>query len=101
MTIAEICYFFYNDSVTIKKPREITKETAKYYYIKGDGYTDRYLKSEIGEIIVRRGVETPYVELAMIDSSEEELRDILSKWFQDKAYRIWSMRERENDNIIE
>lgn len=100
MTIAKICYFFYDDKVSIHKPREITKETAKYYWIKEDGYTMSYLKSEIGKIIVRRGVETPYVELIMIDSSEEELRDILSKWFQDNACRIWRMSDRDNNVIV-
>ena len=82
MNITSIFYTFHNNKVIVKVPFEIVKETEKCFWIDG-GY--RYLKSEIGEPILRSATTYPYVELMMIDADEKALREELSKWFTDKA----------------
>ena len=93
MNITTIIYNFCGDRVTVKKTLEITKETNKCYWVGNH----RYLKSEIGKPILRSVDEYPYIKLVMVDSNEEELRDVLSGWFKDKAYRVWRIREEDNN----
>lgn len=85
MNITIATYSFYDNKVTIKKPFEIIRETEKCYYI-NNGY--RYLKSEIGKPILRSTTSYPYIDLVMVDTDEEKLREVLSTWFSDKAMEV-------------
>ena len=88
MNITSILYNFHHDTVVVKRPFKIVKETEKCFYIE-EGC--RYLKSEIGKPILKSSAQYPYIELVMIDANEETLREELSKWFTNKAFAIWKM----------
>lgn len=85
MNITIIIYTFYTGKVIVKVPFEIVRETEKCFWIDG-GY--RFLKSDIGEPILRSATTYPYVELVMVDADEKTLREELSKWFTNEAKRI-------------
>jgi hypothetical protein len=70
--------------VIAKVPFEIVRETEKCFFTEHG----RYLKSEIGEPILRSVTNYPYIELTMIDADEKTLREELSKWFANRACEI-------------
>ena len=84
MNITIIIYTFHNNKVIAKVPFEIVRETKKCFFTEHG----RYLKSEIGEPILRSVTNYPYIELTMVDADEKTLREELSKWFTDRAYEI-------------
>ena len=88
MNITIGIYLFHSNEVIIKVPFEIIKETEKCYFTN----ERRYLKSEIGTPILKSVITYPYIELVMVDADEKTLRDGLSQWFTDKAYRIWNIK---------
>lgn len=89
MNITIVIYSFHLNKVIIKTPLKIERETDKCYFTKDR----RYLKEEIGKPMIKYPTSYPYIELVMIDADEETLRDGLSKWFTDKAYEVWKIRE--------
>lgn len=90
MNITSIVYLFHTSEVIVKIPFKIVKETEKCLFTENGG---RYLKSEIGKSFLKSPTQYAYIELVMIDADEETLREELSKWFTDKAYEVWKIRE--------
>lgn len=90
MNITTIIYAFHGDDTVVKVPFEIIKETEKCFFTKHG----RYLKSEINVPILRSSTAYPYIELVMIDATDEVLREKLSKWFANKADEIVMAIER-------
>lgn len=90
MNITSIVYGFYGNEVFVKAPFEIVKETDKCYFTKNGC---RYLKAEIGKPYLKSSTQYPYIELVMVDASEETLRAGLSKWFTDKACQVGKIKE--------
>ena len=90
MSITTIIYAFHGNDTVVKVPFEIIKETEKCFFTKHG----RYLKSEINRPILRSTTAYPYIELVMIDATDEVLREKLSKWFTNKAHQIVMARER-------
>ena len=84
MNITSIIYGFHNNKVIVKVPFEIVKETDKCFFTKHG----RYLKSKIGHPTLLSTTAYPYVELVMIDTDEETLREKLSQWFSNKSEQI-------------
>lgn len=84
MNITSALYLFSTNKVIIKVPFEIKKETEKCYFTK----ESRYLKSEIGKPILKSPTIYPYIELVMIDASEDILRQRLAQWFINKVNEI-------------
>lgn len=84
MNITIIIYTFHSNKVIVKVPFEIVRETEKCFFTEHS----RYLKSEIGEPVLRSATAYPYVELVMVDADEKTLREELSKWFANKANKI-------------
>lgn len=70
--------------IVVKPPFRIVKETKRCYFT-SDG---RYLKSELGEPRLKSSTQYPYIEVAMVDASEEELIDKLSLWFSREAQYV-------------
>ena len=89
MNITSALYLFSTNKVIIKVPFEIQRETEKCYFTK----ESRYLKSEIGKPIFKSPTIYPYIELVMIDTDEDTLRQRLAQWFLNKANEI--------DNVLE
>lgn len=85
MNITSIYYTFHNGKVIVKIPFKIVKETENCFFTEGGS---RYLKSEIGEPILKSRTQYPYIELVMVDADEKTLREELSKWFADEALYI-------------
>lgn len=90
MNITSIVYAFHNNEVIVKAPFEIVRETEKCFFTK-NGY--RYLKDEIGKPYLKSSTQYPYIELVMVDASEETLRAGLSKWFTNKACQVGKIKE--------
>lgn len=84
MNITTIVYAFHNNETIVKTPFEIVKETEKCFFTKHG----RYLKSELNVPILKSSTIYPYIELVMIDATEEVLREKLSEWFTNKAHQI-------------
>lgn len=84
MNITTIIYAFHGNDTVVKVPFEIVKETEKCFFTKHG----RYLKSEINRPILRSSTAYPYIELVMIDATDDVLREKLSSWFTDKAHQI-------------
>lgn len=84
MNITIIIYTFHTGKVIVKVPFEIVRETEKCFFTEHS----RYLKSEIGEPVLKSVTNYPYIELVMVDADEKTLREELSKWFTDKANEI-------------
>jgi hypothetical protein len=89
MNITIAVYTFHNNQVIIKNPFEIIKETEKCYFTKNA----RFLKNEIRNPILKSATTYPYIELVMVDANEATLREELSKWFSNKAFEVWSMKD--------
>lgn len=87
MNITVAYYYFHQNNVAFKTFK-VDKETHKCYFANGR----RYSKDEIGMPIIKYISSYPYIELIMVDASEETLRDGLSKWFSDKAYQVWKIK---------
>lgn len=85
MFIRQAIYSFNNNNVIVKVPFDIERETEKCYYTKHG----RYLKSEIGIPMLKSTTQYPYVEVVMIDATEEMLRSKLGEWFTERAVKIW------------
>lgn len=85
MNITSIVYTFHNNEVIVKVPFEIVRETEKCFFTKSGC---RFLKWEIGKPFLKSATTYPYIELVMVDATEETLRAGLSKWFTDKAYQM-------------
>ena len=95
MKISRIYYSFHNDQVIVKAPFEveIIKETEKSYITnKGN-----FVKKDIGVVKHLSKTSYPYLELTMIDADEKELRYELSRWFDEKALRVWRMFPEDNN----
>ena len=91
MNITNIFYEFDSNKVTVENPYEVIKETEKCYFYKHEFGTGRILKDEVGKVLKRRayGGNSSYLQLTMIDTDERKLREELSKWFTEEAYRVW------------
>ena len=87
MNITSIYYTFHNNKVIVKIPFKIVRETENCYFTEHG----RYLKSEIGEAVLKSRTQYPYIELIMADADEETLRAELSKWFTNKANEVIKM----------
>lgn len=85
MNITSIVYVFHGNDIIVKVPFEIVRETEKCFFTKNGC---RYLKDEIGKPYLKSATQYPYIELVMVDASEEILRVELSQWFGDKAHQI-------------
>lgn len=72
------CSFRIFDSVPVER------ETEKCYY--GNG--KRFLKVEIGKVRHLSCTTYPYLEIAMVDATEEELLEKLAEWFEQQAEKI-------------
>lgn len=90
MNITTIIYAFHGNDTVVKVPFEIIKETEKCFFTKHG----RYLKPEINVPILRSSTAYPYIELTMVDATDEVLREKLSEWFTNKAHQIVMARER-------
>lgn len=99
MNISIAIYSFDEDKVYIKTPYKIVKETECCYFtdVKNGKGHHRYLKSEIGKPVLKSTKSYPYIVLVMVDADEKILREELSKWFSEKAFRIWRMFAEDND----
>lgn len=84
MNITTAYYSFYYNKVYIDKPCEVERETNKCYFTKNG----RYLKSDIGNPVLRYPTSYPYIEIIMIDANESILRRELGRWFIDMANKI-------------
>ena len=84
MNITTIIYAFHGNDTVVKVPFEIIKETEKCFFTKHG----RYLKSELDIPILRSSTAYPYIELTMVDTTDEVLREKLSGWFTSKANQI-------------
>lgn len=85
MIIRKMTYSFWSDRLWISEPWEVIKETETCYYI-GDTYG--FFKSEIDKPIARYRTNDPYIVLAMIDTDEETMRKVMTKWFQERIDKI-------------
>jgi len=90
MNITTIIYAFHGNDTVVKVPFEIIKETEKCFFTKHG----RYLKSELDTPILRSSTAYSYIELVMIDATDEVLREKLSEWFTNKSHQIVMARER-------
>lgn len=84
-----IAYYYFNNNRVSFLTKKIEKETDKCYFAD----RRRYSKDEIGIPLIKYISNYPYIELVMIDANEEDLRDGLAKWFNDKAYQVWKVRD--------
>lgn len=85
MFIRQAIYSFNNNNVIVKVPFDIERETEKCYYTEHA----RFLKSEIGIPMLKSTTQYPYVEVVMVDATEEMLRNKLGEWFTERAVKIW------------
>lgn len=83
-----IAYYYFNDNHVAFSTKKVEKETDKCYFAD----KRRYSKDEIGKPLIKYVSSYPYIELVMIDANENDLRDGLAKWFNDKAYQVWRVR---------
>lgn len=84
-----IAYYYFNNNRVSFLTKKIEKETDKCYFAD----RRRYSKDEIGIPLIKYISNYPYIELVMIDANKEDLRDGLAKWFNDKAYQVWKVRD--------
>lgn len=89
MNIMVAGYTFSNGIPFVWEPLEVTRETKKCYFTKAVGNTEnRFLKDEIGKVQYHTCDQWPYIKVAMIDATEEELREKLAEWFEQRANKI-------------
>ena len=90
MNITMATYSFSGYGLSIKNNLEITRETDKCYFTKTE-YKHRefrFLKEEIGKVKHMTRDNCPYLEIAMIDATKEEIKEKLAEWFERKANKI-------------
>lgn len=84
--LIQATYYFDIDTVRISGPIDVVDETGEYYVTN----TVWVLKSDINKVKYT-GFADPSLEVTMVNATEEQLRDALSKWFSDKSYKVWKM----------
>lgn len=84
MFIRKAHYSFYSGMTIVRQPVEVTKETDKCYF----AGNSRYLKSEIGIPMLKSVSQYPFVEVVMLDATEEMILNKLSEWFFQRATMI-------------
>ena len=85
MNIAFMTYSFSGYGASYKS-FEITRDTKKCYFVKADKYSEyRFLKEEIGKVKHMTRDNCPYLEIAMINATKEELNEKIAEWFENKA----------------
>lgn len=89
MNIIIAKYSLVYDDFYIGEPFEIKKETEKCYWSgitkSGAGVGTRILKEEVGKVRHLDKTSYPYLEVAMIDATEQEIKEKLAEWFRKKA----------------
>lgn len=90
MKITMATYSFSGYGLNIKKNLEIIRETEKCYFTKTEHKHRefRFLKEEIGKVKYMTRDNCPYLEIAMIDATKEELKEKLAEWFECQANKI-------------
>lgn len=88
MNICIMVYDFARDKVYAKHAFPITRETEKCYWCKTGLNEMRILKSELGTVKHLSTKLYPYLLVEMIDTAEEELRNKIAEWFENKANMI-------------
>lgn len=67
----------------------ITNETDREYIIcKPNNTKGKIAKNEIGKITHHMNDNFPYIRIFLIDKTEEDARNAIAKWFEDKANQI-------------
>ena len=77
--ILSVLYGFDSDNIVVYKPSKIIKETKCFYYTES---RNRYSKEDaVGKAVCKSTKAYPYIEVTLIDGTEEEARKILADWF--------------------
>ena len=71
-------YVFHNAKFKIIAPLHIVKETECFYYTDSK---DRFAKKDIGTAALKSTTAYPYVEVVLLDGTEDEAREVLADWF--------------------
>lgn len=88
MNITMATYNFARCEFYITK-HEVVRETKKCYFTKTKYKREhRFLKEEIGKAKHLSGNPIPYLEVIMIDATEEELKEKIAGWFEQRASKI-------------
>ena len=88
MNICIMVYNFVRDEIYVKRAFPITRETEKCYWCKTGLDEMKILKSELGIAKHLSTAHYPYLLVKMIDTPEEELRNKIAEWFENKASMI-------------
>lgn len=88
MNITMATYDFNGYGLCIKQPFEIVRETAKCYFAMTKYGEHRFLKSDIGVLKHNMSDYCPHLKIIMIDATEEELKNKIAEWFEQKANDI-------------
>lgn len=87
MDITRARYDLVKCNYYIIKPFPVVSETEKCYW-SGEKCGVRILKEEVGKVKHLSTTSYPYLEVAMIDATETELKEKLAEWFEQKANKI-------------
>ena len=75
-------YGFHSAKLTIIAPLHIVKETEYFYYTDSkDRFAKRFAKKDIGTVALKSTTAYPYVEIVLLDGTEDEAREVLADWF--------------------
>lgn len=88
MNITIARYKLAYDSLCILDPIPVKRETEKCYWSEEDCGGTRVLKSDIGIVKHLDATTYPYLEIRMIDATEEELRNKIAEWFEHRAKQL-------------
>lgn len=90
MTINIAMYSFQRKKIIIDC-YEVTRETEKCYFVEffeRFNVKYRFFKEDIGKVKMLALDSCPCIKLIMIDATEEELKEKIAGWFEQKANAI-------------
>lgn len=72
-------YFgFHSAKLRIITPLHIVKETECFYYTDSK---DRFAKKDLGTVAMKSTTAYPYIDVVLLDGTEDEAREVLADWF--------------------
>lgn len=87
--ILKASYFIHDHILVIGEAEQVLKETNCFY----NTMRHRYAKEILGKAQLKSRTSYPYVEVAVLDGTEEDARRLLREWFENRGNLILEMKK--------
>ena len=86
--IIKVLYVIHSHILLMEESEPVIKETNCFYKTK----RHQYRKEDLGKAQLKSGTSYPYVDVAILDGTEEDARRLLKDWFENIGNLILDMQ---------